>query len=153
MGGPPAHAHVRDMSKILTWRNDGDMPYCQMLLRNGDSVAIALSGEGMRIDRLGWDGTPSETLFRADADITTAICVGLLAGKPPQSTTPLDVLAGAVAGMPSAAAVRGAFDDAARGLPSVRPSEAGPRAIVLAILLAAAVLVALVAYEILARPR
>lgn len=46
-----------DMSKILTWRNDGDMPYCQILLPDGDSVAITLSGAGMRIDRLDRDGT------------------------------------------------------------------------------------------------
>jgi len=139
------------MSKILTWRNDGDMPYCQILLPDGDAVAITLSGAGMRIDRLDRDGTVREMLFRADADVTTAICIGLLAGKPPQSTTPLDVLAGAVAGMPSAAAVRGAFADAARGLPAVRPSEAGPRAIVLAVLLAAVVLAGLVTYEIFTR--
>lgn len=139
------------MPKILTWRNDGEQPYCQMLLENGDAVAIALSAEGVRIDRLGRDGTSSESLFRGDADVATGICIGLLAGKPPQSTTPLDVLAAAVAGMPSATAVRGAFTEAARGLPAARGVAATwmPRLVVLAILLLAAVLAGLTIHGVI----
>lgn len=151
MGRAVAHAHLQAMSKILLWRNDGELPHCQMLLANGDLVAIALSADGVRIERLGRDTTSPELLFRGDADIATGLCMGLLGGKPPQSTTPLDLLAAAVAGMPSAAAVRGAFVDAARGLPRSSRSQAFPRAIVLAILLAAVVLTGLVTYEILTR--
>jgi len=147
-----AHAHVEDMFKILLWRNDGDLSHCRMLLANGDFIAITLSAGGVRIDRLGRDGTPEDVLFRGDAEVATGICMGLLAGKPPQSTTPLDVLAGAVARMPSAAAVRGAFQDAARGLPAGRRSEAIPRAIVVALLLSAVLLAGLTGYTLIAAP-
>jgi hypothetical protein len=149
-----ARAHLQGMSKILTWHNDGGQPHCQMLLDNGDSGVITLSGAGVRIDRLGWDGTPSDTLFRGDADIAAGICMGLLTGKPPQSTTPLDVLAAAVACMPSAVAVRGAFNEAARGLPVSDGAAAswGPRLVVLAVLLLAVVLAALTAYGLVTAP-
>jgi hypothetical protein len=137
------------MSTVLDWRDDGGLPHCKVVLASSERVAITLSAGGVQIDMLGWDGTLSDRLFSGNAELATGICTGLLAGAPPQATTPLHILAAAVAGMPSAAAVRAAFNDAARGLPSRRRSESIPRAIVIAILLLGLFLAGRTAYVII----
>jgi hypothetical protein len=136
------------MSNVLDWRDDGETPRCEMLLASGERVAITLSAGGIQIDQLGWDGRAHTCLFQGNLEITTGICMGLLAGKLPESTTPLHVLAAAVSGMPSAAAVREAFTKAARGLPDRQMSGAIPRAIVIAMLLCALALAGRVAYQV-----
>ena len=104
------------MATILTWRNDGGQPHCDMLLENGERVRIVLGTDGVAIDRLGLDRRPSETLFRGDADLAARICHGLLDGRSPAASSPLDILARTVAGLPTAAAVKHAFADAAAAL-------------------------------------
>lgn len=104
------------MATILTWRNDGTRPHCQMVLDGGDQVSITLAASGVVIARISHGERRGERLFRGDADLATRICLGLLAGKPPRGTTPLDILAVAVAGFATAEAVERAFADAAAAL-------------------------------------
>jgi hypothetical protein len=141
----------KGMSRVLAWHDDGEMPRCEILLASGERVTVTLSAHGVQIDRLRHDSAPNDILFAGNVDVATDICVGLLGTRSARSTTPLNVLASAIVRMPSAAAVRSAFGDAARGLAAKRSSEALPRAIVVAILLLAFVLAARTAYEFITR--
>ena len=137
------------MASILDWRDDGELPRCEMLLASGEHVTITLNAGGVQIDLLDHGGRRGTCLFQGNVETATDICMGLLADKPPHSTTPLRILATAVAAMPTAEAVRGAFTTAARGLESRRTSGVIPRAIVVAILLFALALASGVAYQAL----
>lgn len=108
------------MSRILVWRNERDRPYCAMVLVNGDRVSVVLDAGGLQITRIDGEGRRGEVLFRADADTAGRICHALLAGRRPDSATPLDLLASAVNDLGSAQAVRGAFETAAAALPRRR---------------------------------
>ena len=104
------------MSTVLTYRNDGDRPFCEIALDGGDRVQLQLDSAGLVIERQALGARPGEILFKGDADVVTGMCVALLGPITAKKTTPLDVLMSVVMQMPSAADVRRAFADAAKAL-------------------------------------
>jgi len=108
------------MARILVWRNERDRPYSAMVLANGDRVDLALDAGGLQISRIDGEGRRGEVLFRSDAETASRICHALLAGRPPDRSTPLDLLTNVVNGIDSAAEVRSAFQTAAAALPRNR---------------------------------
>jgi len=104
------------MSTVLTYRNDGDRPFCEIALDDGDRVQLHLDKSGLVIERQALGARPSEILFEGTADLVSDMCVALLGAAAVKTTTPLDVLMSVVVQMRSAADVRAAFRDAAKAL-------------------------------------
>ncbi len=102
------------MGTVLTYRNDGDKPFCEIALDDGDRVQLHLDAAGLVIERQALDKRPAEVLFKGDADTVTDICMALIGQTPATRKTALDVLSSVVTQLPSAEDVRAAFTAAAR---------------------------------------
>src|SRR5262245_52107307 len=104
------------MATVLVYRNDGDRPFCEIALDDGDRVQLQLDQSGLVIERQALGDRPGEVLFKGDAALVGDMCAALLGPVPAQKITPLDVLTSVVVQMRSAADVRAAFRDAAKAL-------------------------------------
>ena len=104
------------MSTVLIYRNDGDRPFCEIALDDGDRVQLQLDKAGLVIERQSLGARPREVMFKGGADVVTDMCVALLGPVAAKKTTPLDVLVSVVVQMGSAADVRAAFRAAAKAL-------------------------------------
>lgn len=102
------------MGTVLTYRNNGERPFCEVALDNGDRVQLQLDKAGVLIERQALEGRPTEILFKGDPDLVTSMCVALLGKTPASNTTPLDLLISIVTQIPSANEVREAFRAAAK---------------------------------------
>ena len=104
------------MSTVLIYRNDGERPFCEIALNDGDRVQLQLDKMGLVIERQALGERPAEILFKGGVDLVAAMCVALLGPVAAKKTTPLDVLVSVVVQMGSAADVRAAFHAAAKAL-------------------------------------
>lgn len=104
------------MSTVLTYRNDGDAPFCEIALDDGDRVQLHLDKTGLVIERQALNDRPTEVLFKGNADLVTDMCVALLGPVAAKKSSPLEVLTSLVLQMRTAADVRAAFRDAAKAL-------------------------------------
>jgi hypothetical protein len=104
------------MSTVLTYRNDGDRPFCEIALDDGDRVQLQLDKAGLVIERQALGDRPREVLFKGDAGLVSDMCAALLGPVSAKKTTPLEVLTSVVVQLRSAADVRSAFRDAAKAL-------------------------------------
>ncbi len=102
------------MGTVLTYRNNGERPFCEVALDNGDRVQLHLDKAGVMIERQALEGRPAEILFKGDPDLVTGMCVAFLGRTPTDNTTPLDLLISIVTQIPSAKEVREACRAAAR---------------------------------------
>ncbi len=94
------------MATVLAYRNDGGVPFCEMLLDDGDRIAISLDAAGVRIERLPAPNAPREVLFSASPHDVAWICATLGVG---QSAKVLDVIVSMAARLGSAEQIRTAF--------------------------------------------
>jgi hypothetical protein len=104
------------MSTVLTYRNDGDRPFCEIALDDGDHVQLQLDKSGLVIERQALGDRPREVLFKGDAGLVSDMCAALLGPMPAKNITPLDILTSMVVQMRSATDIRTAFRDAAKAL-------------------------------------
>ena len=104
------------MATVLTYRNDGDKPFCEIALDDGAHVQLKLDPRGLVIERQAVGGRGAEVLFTWDADLVTDMCVALLGKTAASKSSTLDVLISVVTQLPSAAHVRDAFQAAAKAL-------------------------------------
>ena len=100
------------LGTIIVFRDDGDRPYSELLLRNGDRVQLTLDGEGLMVTLM--DGPDNRrTLFQANSEVVAQICAGLVRPSNTLKATPLRILVSAVVQLESANEVRAAFEHAA----------------------------------------
>jgi hypothetical protein len=104
------------MATILTYRNEGEMPFCEIALDDGAHVQLQLNKSGLIIERQARDERPAEILFKADPFLVSDLCAALLGSVRAVNTTPLDILVPVVMQMRSAGDVRDAFRAASKGL-------------------------------------
>ena len=104
------------MATVLTYRNDGDLPYCEVALDGGDRVVLRLDRGGAVIERQASGATPAEVLFHGDAGLVEDICVALRDPASRGKTTPLDLLLSVVTQLRSAEDIRNAFGAAVKQL-------------------------------------
>ena|ERR1700722_7866365 len=98
------------MATVLAYRNDGEAPFCEMLLENGERIAISLSAAGVLIESLPSSKASREALFHGSPDDVAWICATIGEGRPAKV---LDVIVSIAARLGSAEHVRSAFAAAA----------------------------------------
>jgi hypothetical protein len=79
-----------------------------VVLVNGDRLFLTLDRDGLAISRK--DGS---AVFRANSELVSRLCAGLVDCQPISSPTPLRILLAAVVQLRSADAVKAAFETAA----------------------------------------
>jgi hypothetical protein len=104
------------MGTILVYRNDGDQPYAEVALDNGDTVQLRLNRGGAAIERQAPAGGQAELLFQAKPEVVSDLCLLLMGGKMSPKAQPLDLLASIIMQMRSAEDVRAAFKQAVTAL-------------------------------------
>jgi hypothetical protein len=104
------------LGTIIVFRDDGNRPHSELVLRNGDRVQIALGGEGLTVTFIGgpddW-----EILFHTDPATVAHICAGLVSSPNAFKATPLRILVSAIVQLGSAGEVRTVFERAAAQVP------------------------------------
>ncbi len=104
------------MGTILTYRNDGERPFCEIALDDGDHVQVQLDRRGFVIERPALEHRAAEVLFKGDVELVSDLCAAMLGPGALSKTTPLDVLVSIVKQMPTAVDVRAAFGAAAKSI-------------------------------------
>jgi len=104
------------VATVLTYRNDGDRPFCEIALNGGERVQVELGGEGLVISQPGQDARPAEVLFQGDAELVADLCGALFGSAIASSKSPLDLLMSVVMQLRSAREVRDAFHAAEQAL-------------------------------------
>ena len=93
---------------IIACRDDGERPRAEVALVNGDRLILTLDRDGLAISRKDGSG-----VFVANSGLVSKLCAGLVERQPTPPATPLQILLAAVIQLPSAAAVKAAFEAAA----------------------------------------
>ncbi len=102
------------MGTITVFRDTDDPPYAEIVLDNGERVGLTVTDGGLVIRRLYDQAAGGGALFEADADLVARLCAALSGRRWARRTTPLQILAGAVAQIGSSVEVRAAFQAASR---------------------------------------
>ena len=101
---------------VLSFRDDGRQPCCDVALDSGDPVRLILDADGLQIARSAPADRVGEVLFRAGPSEVAAICAGVVGPKRQSGASPLRTLAAAAQRIGSAAELRSAFSEMAAGL-------------------------------------
>jgi len=104
------------MGTVLTFRNDGERPFCEIALDDGERIQMQLDKNGLVIERQAVGTKPAEVLFKGDADLVTDMCMAFTGDKPTSRKSALEILTAVVTQIPSGPKVRDAFKAAARAV-------------------------------------
>jgi hypothetical protein len=101
------------MGTVISFRDDNERPHAEIVLDDGDRVALTLDSSGLTIAHLADDGRTT-TLFAADPATVSRLCAALVTPTGAAAPRPLPILVAAVVQIASADLVARAFRDAAK---------------------------------------
>ena len=100
------------MATIISLLDNDERPRAEIVLDNGDRVALTLDSSGLTITQIG-SGGRQHVLFAADPATAAQLCAALVTPTGAPAPRPLHILVAAVVQIASAELVARAFRDAA----------------------------------------